>query len=403
VNNVYVNGVLNNAIRHTAFCGSYTGVLVFGQEQDSLAGGFQAAQAADVYIDTIAVYNRSWSASYISSLGASGKTCVNQYDTSLHALWVGDNSLDQSGNGYNAAVSAFETTAGVAGICPDPTATPTVSSLPTIAPTYFEKPTSLPSELPTHIPTSQPSRIPTPLPTIRPTVSLKPTPQPTPIPTHVPTHTPTLLPSPLPTDSPIPAPTPAPSITSRPTSTPTPLPTNTPSNLPTLLPSPLPTSAPSVYCGVGTYYENGQCIDCAIGRYSNVANAPWPTNCSLCPVGKYNTNVAQSSCIDCSSGKLSSSDRTFCEDCEAGEYNYAGIACVSCEYGKYAPTAQTDACLKCDAGFKTNNATGSTLCTSCEAGTYSIGQVDYCEECPAGKIFLNTVTILRNRHECINL
>ena len=49
-------------------------------------------------------------------------------------------------------------------------------------------------------------------------------------------------------------------------------------------------------------------------------------------------------------------------------------ACVSCESGKFAPTALTGSCIECDAGSHTNAITGATLCLACAAGKYSGAQ-----------------------------
>lgn len=75
-------------------------------------------------------------------------------------------------------------------------------------------------------------------------------------------------------------------------------------------------------------------------------------------LGKYNTDAATaasehdeaSDCLSCSNGRVSVTDRTSCNDCEAGEYVYQELSCVDCEQGKYAPSAQKDQCLTCDAG-----------------------------------------------------
>jgi hypothetical protein len=47
--------------------------------------------------------------------------------------------------------------------------------------------------------------------------------------------------------------------------------------------------------------------------------------------------------------------------------------------------ALSDACLDCQAGAFTNNGTGSTQCSICDAGTYSTGLTDECSSCRLGR------------------
>jgi len=183
--------------------------------------------------------------------------------------------------------------------------------------------------------------------------------------------------------------------TCAPTSNPTPVPTIVPTpftDSPTIVPTettdsptPSPTISPTVQCTSGTYLDGLSCENCAIGSYSSFDGAPFPTSCTPCQSGKYNTASGESSCIECATGKLSSADRTFCKDCEAGEYNFNNTECVSCEYGKYAPQALTDSCLTCTAGSNTNNASKATTCTACDAGTYSNASSVDCLSCSRGK------------------
>jgi hypothetical protein len=258
------------------------------------------------------------------------------------------------------------------------------------------RPTTSPTVHPTPE-TPVPSQVPTPLPSPYPTVppSFVPTPSPTPLPTPYPTMLPTTThsPTPLPTPNPSLLPTPLPTLV--PTSLPTPLPTPLPTSIPTKIPTPLPTLVPTVTCASGTYYNGLVCINCAIGKYSqNNDTAPWVATCKLCPAGKYNTQAGLGYCTDCDTGKLSSADRTYCKDCQPGEYNYNNQECIKCEYGKYAPSALTGACITCSAGFYTNNKTASISCISCSAGYYSSGGTDICLICPKGNNGVQTQTYI---------
>jgi hypothetical protein len=197
-----------------------------------------------------------------------------------------------------------------------------------------------------------------------------------------PTSTPTSLPTTL-------------RATPTPTPLPITLPTVQPSILPTYTPIPAPTFTPTVTCLSGTVYNGAECIDCGVGYYSNFSSPPYPRNCTLCPPGQYNTASGQPLCITCDTGKLSSDDRSFCKDCEAGEYSYNDLECVKCPLGQYAPQALADSCLTCDPGLHTNNATKATTCTSCDAGKYSEVSSTECLECASGSYSLS------GQKECI--
>jgi hypothetical protein len=64
---------------------------------------------------------------------------------------------------------------------------------------------------------------------------------------------------------------------------------------------------------------------------------------------------------------------------------YNETVCIKCELGKYAPNAQTDKCLDCEAGSFTSKKLGAEKCIACDAGTYSEGLTHNCTACPSGK------------------
>jgi len=167
--------------------------------------------------------------------------------------------------------------------------------------------------------------------------------------------------------------------TTSPSSAPSPLPT-------TSAPTSIPSFAPTAVCIPGTYLdaESGRCIECSIGRYTNVETPPWPSSCALCKIGKINQATGSSECDSCPSGKLSSSDRTSCGDCDAGTFAFNSSSCEVCPEGYYAPTAQVDSCLVCGAGDHTRVPSKATTCSSCEAGTYSEALAVNCSTCEAG-------------------
>jgi hypothetical protein len=104
---------------------------------------------------------------------------------------------------------------------------------------------------------------------------------------------------------------------------------------------------------------------------------------------------------------VSSTDRSFCDDCEAGQYNIDNT-CVDCEYGRYAPQALSGQCLACGQGFKTSAEIKATTCDGCDSGkysknlsstcspclkgTYSSSRADHCTPCEVGKYAANEST-----------
>jgi len=92
-------------------------------------------------------------------------------------------------------------------------------------------------------------------------------------------------------------------------------------------------------------------------------------------------------CESCPQGKLSSSDRSFCRDCSAGEYSKDAKECAVCEIGRYAPQPLTGSCIVCGAGLFTNTATAATTCSLCNAGSFSAAETAVkCTLCYAGSV-----------------
>lgn len=266
-------------------------------------------------------------------------------------------------------------------------ATSCVSSVPSCTDVYCPDPTPSPtflSQYPSILPSPRPSFLPTPFPTNTFAPSTSPTNHPSVKPSTLPSLGPSPLPSFPPTTRPSLSPTFAPTLTYGPSLF-TPLPTVSP----TLPPSPLPT----ISCTSGQYYSDAACISCPVGRYSNNTD-PHALECSLCPAGNYNIQLGSSTCIACQSGKFSSTDRSYCGDCSAGEYAFNDTSCEPCEFGRYAPSPQQDKCLVCPSGFHTNNRSSATTCTSCSAGYYSAGLTTQCESCPKGDlVFMHSLSI----------
>ena len=355
-------------------------------------------------------------------------------------MFFGSESLDDVDTKLRRAAAATPTLEPTPGpsLSPRPTATPTAlpTLQPTVQPTAFPTsfPTLLPSAVPTLLPTSEPSR----LPTLEPTV----------LPTQQPTAQPTIspVPTPLPTLNPTPGPSLSPWPTALPTLLPSATPTGWPSSAPTISPAPTPVPTPECatpgqyydittnscedcpagrfanasthssarghceVCAAGSYSEAGhaRCRACARGRYAEAAGAGACVVCSTgkigpsrglvscerCAAGKFNDDFqmtdaarhdADDDCDDCGAGRYSAVDRARCVLCPGGTYVFNMSSCEYCTPGKYAPTAVTEDCIACAAGFATGEAIAATSCSACEAGKQAKPLSVDCTECDKGK------------------
>jgi hypothetical protein len=96
-------------------------------------------------------------------------------------------------------------------------------------------------------------------PTLSPTISILPSFAPTPEPSFLPTYAPTHIPSPAPSGYPTMVPS------SNPSATPSDMPSPAPSVVPTPLPSYTPTNAPTQLCVEGQYISGSICVNCPAG------------------------------------------------------------------------------------------------------------------------------------------
>ena len=163
-------------------------------------------------------------------------------------------------------------------------------------------------------------------------------------------------------------------------------------------------------CAAGSYSEAGhaRCRACARGRYAEAAGAGacvvCPTgkigpsrglvSCERCAAGKFNDDFqmidaarhdADDDCDDCGAGRYSAVDRARCVLCPGGTYVFNMSSCEYCTPGKYAPTAVTEDCIACAAGFATGEAIAATSCSACEAGKQAKPLSVDCTECDKGK------------------
>ncbi|ELP94370.1 hypothetical protein EIN_401330 [Entamoeba invadens IP1] len=165
-------------------------------------------------------------------------------------------------------------------------------------------------------------------------------------------------------------------------------------------------------CRAGTYPSGDMCVECPTNYYSSSGSAScrkcdttcvtcnstngyctscqigYATNnkvCTMCAVGYYEHNNA---CKQCENGTHSSTGgSTACTPCQGGYYSLIGYSeCVHCadasvlavKGGQYA-NAATNGCKLCAAGtYSEHNATS---CTSCGDDTYSKEGATRCKAC----------------------
>lgn len=178
-------------------------------------------------------------------------------------------------------------------------------------------------------------------------------------------------------------------------------------------------------CNAGTYLDMGAmvCTNCPRGSYTTIINTD--PSCTLCPSGTYSSvpaSTTPSNCLPCAAGTYSLAGNSSCSVCQAGTYSssngssnctrcqagsYASVpgstACLSCAMGSYAPLQGSSVCSTCAAGSYADavgstvctlcpvgtysssiNATSSSACKACAAGTYSAAGSPSCAACPAG-------------------
>ena len=103
---LYVDGIPTTSGIRAGFkdCLEYTGDLIFGQD-----GDFTAGSNLEMEQDTVAVYNRAWAESEISS----SRRYVVSDNFDLYALWIDTSGRDSSGNKFAAVISTSSEGSGV--------------------------------------------------------------------------------------------------------------------------------------------------------------------------------------------------------------------------------------------------------------------------------------------------
>ncbi|XP_071107671.1 uncharacterized protein [Haliotis cracherodii] len=131
-------------------------------------------------------------------------------------------------------------------------------------------------------------------------------------------------------------------------------------------------------------------IVCSAGKYRSSR-----TVCSVCDVGTYQPNTGAESCINCSTGFITSNNASTAESdcyrlCPAGQYRPASDrrACNECMLGTYQPSSGKTRCITCTpAGYitlQTASTKADDCMPSCGAGKYLNVTSRSCIPCPLG-------------------
>eukprot|EP00931_Biecheleriopsis_adriatica_P041165 TRINITY_DN23560_c0_g1_i1.p1 TRINITY_DN23560_c0_g1~~TRINITY_DN23560_c0_g1_i1.p1 ORF type:complete len:1357 (-),score=248.40 TRINITY_DN23560_c0_g1_i1:122-4111(-) len=95
-------------------------------------------------------------------------------------------------------------------------------------------------------------------------------------------------------------------------------------------------------CGIGNRTDGVKCLACEPGKYGTATHT-----CLECHPGRYNSDLSQTMCQPCSSGKFSSKGSSLCTSCPAGrESNEDNTNCDECPKGTFAATGD-ESCKTC--------------------------------------------------------
>ncbi|GMH71325.1 hypothetical protein TL16_g05623 [Triparma laevis f. inornata] len=155
-------------------------------------------------------------------------------------------------------------------------------------------------------------------------------------------------------------------------------------------------------CEIGTYQNNPEssgCIICPAGTYNNdhayaAIHHDSINDCIICPAGTYNSDAATSAvhhndlsdCAVCPSGTYLPDEAT------SAEFHTSIDLCTACAVGKKNKDAGTAAefhdspndCSNCDPNYYSDLMTGTSSCTACPEGEFSVGGSSQCSDCPPG-------------------
>ncbi|XP_078619238.1 uncharacterized protein LOC144886476 [Branchiostoma floridae x Branchiostoma japonicum] len=137
-------------------------------------------------------------------------------------------------------------------------------------------------------------------------------------------------------------------------------------------------------------YNSLKCVGCGTGRYHDGDQ----DDCVNCPVGTYQNQFGQISCIPCperfTTIREEARNITKCLPmCPQGQYSTTGVEpCSPCPKDTYQPMHGSTQCLPCPNGTRTTN-NGAKSVDSCQepcaAGRFSFRGVQPCQPCTKGR------------------
>ncbi|CAH1794302.1 unnamed protein product [Owenia fusiformis] len=156
--------------------------------------------------------------------------------------------------------------------------------------------------------------------------------------------------------------------------------------------------------------SNGTCVDCLQGFYKD--NTIDRFSCLGCPqdritTGNGSTSVAQCSLLSCSAGRYYNSSSDSCQDCPVGSYQSERnqITCIVCTTNyttlSNGSSQAADCQFYCPSGYEHNATIGAQSCEVCPRETYKSNNnslFDSCQPCTAG--FIATQEGATDKQQC---
>lgn len=162
-----------------------------------------------------------------------------------------------------------------------------------------------------------------------------------------------------------------------------------------------------VYCSGCYRYECWNVAPCPAGKYQSATGEIFcsacgggtfstgaASICTDCPTGSYSPTTLMTSCISCPSGTFSAISKSLgCTACPIGTFSVTTgrSGCTQCFMGSYSDTPSSTGCINCASGLYsiTTGASSASLCLNCLPGTYSVSGSTTCTTCTAGYYTLN--------------
>eukprot|EP00960_Hanusia_phi_P062515 765174-Hanusia_phi.AAC.1 len=141
-------------------------------------------------------------------------------------------------------------------------------------------------------------------------------------------------------------------------------------------------------CDYGFYVSGSSCLQCTTGYVTSKKNSPSIDDCNICNYGFYRDSSNQ--CTLCP-GKYTTlsydtNSISLCNLCLGGYYEVPGDACYPCAFGYYREEIDiSNQCTKCPGTLSTRStASNSSLDCVCDYGTYFDAVASQCIPCPIG-------------------